>query len=70
MLKQPWWKYSTDTTLNAYISPVMKHIGPFFTYDDARERRVDEINSELAASLIGVAPMCPARAALHFTDAC
>jgi hypothetical protein len=36
-------QYSNDATLNAYISPVMNHIGLFFTYDGARERRVDEI---------------------------
>jgi hypothetical protein len=43
-------QYSNDATLNAYISPVMKHIGPFFTYDGARERRVDEINGTLVSS--------------------
>jgi hypothetical protein len=43
-------QYSNAATLNAYISPVMKHIGPFFTYDGARERRVDEINGTLVSS--------------------
>ncbi len=43
-------QYSNVATLNAYISPVMKHIGPFFAYEGARERRVDEITGTLVSS--------------------
>ena len=43
-------QYSNPATLNAYISPVMKHVGPFFTYDGERERRVDEIDGPLVSS--------------------
>jgi integrase len=43
-------QYSNPATLNAYISPVMKHVGPFFSYDGDRERRVNEISGPLVSS--------------------
>jgi hypothetical protein len=42
-------QYSNTATLNAYMSPVMKHVGPFFAYDGERERRVDEITGGLVS---------------------
>ena len=43
-------RYENPATLNAYASPVMKHVGPFFAYDGDRERRVDEITGPLVSS--------------------
>lgn len=43
-------RYQNPATLNAYTSPVMKHVGPFFAYDGDRERRVDEINGPLVSA--------------------
>jgi integrase len=43
-------QYTNRATLNAYTSPVMKHVGPFFSYDCERERRVDEISGALVSS--------------------
>jgi len=40
-------QYANQATLNAYMSPVMKHVGPFFSYDGDHERRVDEIGGPL-----------------------
>jgi hypothetical protein len=43
-------QYSNSATLNAYTSLVMKHIGPFFAYDNERDRLVDEVTGGLVSS--------------------
>jgi integrase len=42
-------RYTNNNTLNAYKSPLMKHVGPFFSWDGERERMVSEINGALVS---------------------
>jgi integrase len=43
-------QYANPATLNAYISPVMKHVGPFFAYDGERPRTVVEVKGALVSA--------------------
>jgi len=42
-------QYTNASTRNAYLSPLMKHVGPFFAYDGQRPRSVDEITGSLVS---------------------
>jgi integrase len=43
-------QYENPSTLNAYLSPVLKHVGPFFAYDGERLRTVAEISGTLVSA--------------------
>ncbi|HEX5924061.1 MAG TPA: site-specific integrase [Baekduia sp.] len=42
-------RYSNKATLNAYMSPIMKHVGPFFSYEGTRDRMLAEITGVLVS---------------------
>lgn len=43
-------QYDNASTRNAYMSPVMKHVGPFFSYEGSRPRLVAETKGTLVSA--------------------